>query len=232
MIPASPISRRFCTEWQDVAGIERVRYTTSHPKDMSPPLIDCFKEIGKLCGHIHLPAQSGSDRVLRMMNRGYSRAEYLDKIAALREVCPNIQITGDVIVGFPGETDADFQETISLVTEVGYADLFMFKYSVRQGTKATEFADDVPEAEKQERLALLLDLQREMTLQRNNSFVGRVEEILVEGVSRRGTQLFGRTGGNRVVNFSGPEKLIGQLKHIKIVRAFQNSLLGESLPDV
>ena len=211
----------------DIPRIERIRFTTSHPKDISPPLIACFAELPKLCGHIHLPAQSGSDAVLKRMNRGYSRREYLDKVEALKSVRPDIQITGDMILGFPGETDADFQETLSLMKEVEYADLFMFKYSVRPGTAATGYADDVEASVKQERLAALLELQRATTLKRNRSFVGRVENILVEGFNKRGTQLFGRTGGNRVVNFNGDPALIGATIPVRITRAHQNSLLGE-----
>lgn len=212
----------------DIPGIERVRFTTSHPKDISPPLIACFAEIVKVCGHIHLPAQSGSEAVLARMNRGYGRKEYLEKIAALKAARPGIQITGDMIVGFPGEGEADFQDTLSLMEEVGYADLFSFKYSVRSGTGAAGYPDDVAGAVKQERLSRLQELQRKITLEGNRSFVGTVQEVLVEGVNRRGDQLFGRTSGNRVVNFSGPPSLIGRITEVAITRAFQNSLLGET----
>lgn len=211
----------------DVPGIERIRFTTSHPKDISSPLIACFAELPKLCGHIHLPAQAGSDAVLAMMNRGYSRREYLEKMAALKAARPDIQFTGDMIIGFPGESEADFQETLSLMEEVGYADLFSFKYSVRPGTSAAAFPDDVDGAVKQERLDRLLALQRKTTLEINKSFVGTVQRVLVEGVSRRGDQLFGRTDGNRVVNFTGEPHLIGTITEVAITRAFQNSLLGE-----
>ena len=211
----------------EVPGIERIRFTTSHPKDISAPLIACFAELPALAGHIHLPAQSGSDRVLARMNRGYNRSGYLEKIAALKEARPGIQITGDIIIGFPGETEQDFHDTLSLVTEVGYDDLFMFKYSIRSGTQASRYPDDVASAVKQERLAALLEFQRGVTLERNRSMVGSTQEILVEGVNRRGNQLFGRTGGNRVVNFSGAADLIGMLVQVRISQAFQNSLLGE-----
>lgn len=211
----------------EIPGIDRIRFTTSHPKDISPPLIACFREIPKICGHIHLPAQSGSDRVLARMNRGYSRAAYLEKIAALKEARPGIQFTGDFILGFPGETDEDFQDTLSLQREAGYADLFMFKYSSRPGTGAAGFDDDVPEPVKQERLAALLELQREMTRENNRRFVGSVQRILVEGVNRRGTQMYGRTDGNRIVNFVGSPGDIGSFRDVVITRAYQNSLLGE-----
>ena len=210
-----------------IPGIERIRFTTSHPKDISPPLIACFAELPTLCSHIHLPAQSGSDAVLARMGRGYTRGEYLQKVAALRAARPGIQITGDMIVGFPGESEADFRDTLSLMDVVGYADLFSFKYSVRPGTSAAGFADDVDGAVKQERLARLQELQRRMTLEANKGFVGSVQEVLVEGVSKRGGQLFGRTCGNRVVNFAGDPTLVGCSVRVEITRAFQNSLLGE-----
>ncbi len=211
----------------EVPGIERIRFTTSHPRDISLPLIQCFSALPKLCSHIHLPVQSGSDAVLSRMNRGYTRAEYLEKIGALRAARPDIQITGDMIVGFPGESEEDFQETLSLMEEVGYIDLFSFKYSVRPGTRAAEFPDDVAEAVKRERLDRLLALQRKMTLERNRSFVGSVQKVLIEGESKRGDQLSGRTSGNRVVNFTGDKVLIGRIVDVLITRAFQNSLLGE-----
>lgn len=210
-----------------IPGIERIRFTTSHPKDISTPLIDCFRELPELCGHIHLPAQSGSDAVLARMNRGYTRREYYEKIQALRTARPNIQITGDMIVGFPGERDDDFLETLSLMEEVGYIDLFSFKYSVRPGTKATEYPDDVVESVKRERLERLQGLQRTITLERNREYVGTAQTVLIEGVSKRGDQLFGRTSGNRVVNFPGDRALIGRTIIVVITRAFQNSLLGE-----
>ena len=210
-----------------IPGIARIRFTTSHPKDISPRLIECFAELPELCSHIHLPAQAGSDAVLKRMNRGYTRREYLAKIEALRTVRPDLQITGDMIVGFPGESEADFQETLSLMDEVGYTDLFSFKYSVRPGTSAAAYPDDVAADVKRERLDRLQGAQRKMTLERNRSFVGSVQNVLIEGVSKRGDQLFGRTSGNRVVNFPGDPGLIGRLEDVVITRAFQNSLLGE-----
>jgi len=211
----------------EVPGIERIRFTTSHPKDISQPLIDCFAELPRLCGHIHLPAQSGSDAVLARMNRGYSRREYLEKISALNAARPGIQITGDMIVGFPGESEADFSETLSLMEEVRYADLFSFVYSPRPETRAAQLPDDISREEKQARLERLQARQREMTLERNRSLVGSRQELLTEGVSRRGDQLFGRTSGNRIVNFPSDPSLIGSMVEVTITRAFQNSLLGE-----
>jgi tRNA-2-methylthio-N6-dimethylallyladenosine synthase len=211
----------------EITDIERIRFSTSHPKDISEPLIACFAELPKLCGHIHLPAQAGSDTVLARMNRGYTRIDYLEKIAALKAVRPGIQITGDMIVGFPGESAADFSETLSLMEEVRYADLFSFIYSLRPETRAAEYPDGIGPQEKQERLDRLLALQRAMTLERNRSLAGTRQQILVEGFSRRGDQLSGRTSGNRVVNFTGDPSLINSVVEVTIVRAFQNSLLGE-----
>jgi tRNA-2-methylthio-N6-dimethylallyladenosine synthase len=210
-----------------IPGIDRIRFTTSHPKDISPDLIDCFARLDKLCSHIHLPAQSGSDAVLKRMNRGYTRREYLSKVAALRAARPDIQITGDMIVGFPGESVDDFGLTLSLMDEVGYADLFYFIYSPRPETRASLFVDGVSQAEKQERLGKLREMQRRMTREQNLAFVGTRQQVLVEGPSKQGDQLFGRTSGNRAVNFAAPAELIGRIADVTITKAYQNSLLGE-----
>jgi tRNA-2-methylthio-N6-dimethylallyladenosine synthase len=228
--PGEPDFAALLRRVAEIPGIERIRFTTSHPKDISAQLIACFAELPKLCGHIHLPAQAGSDTVLARMNRGYTRREYLEKISALQAARPGIQITGDMIVGFPGESVEDFCQTLSLMEDVRYADLFSFIYSVRPETKAAEFSDDVSHREKQERLDQLQFLQRAMTLERNKSFVGTRQKVLAEGVSKRGDQLFGRTSGNRVVNFTGDSSLIGSIVELTITRAFQNSLLGEREP--
>ena len=225
--PAEPDFAALLRRIAAIDGLARIRFTTSHPKDISPPLIACFAELPKLCSHIHLPAQAGSDAVLAMMNRGYTRRQYLDVIVALKEARPDIQITGDMIVGFPGETEEDFRQTLSLMEEVRYADLFSFIYSPRPETAASRLSDPVGREVKQERLNRLLSLQREMTLERNKSFVGSRQQVLVEGMSKRGDQLSGRSSGNRVVNFAGAPDLIGQVVDVRIVKAYQNSLLGE-----
>ncbi len=212
-----------------IDGIERIRFTTSHPKDISLSMIECFKNQPKLCGHIHLPAQSGSDSILVRMERGYSRKEYIGKIEALKIARPDIQITGDMIVGFPGETEEDFGLTLSLMEEVQYADLFSFVFSARPETRAASFTDNITRQEKQKRLEMLQTLQKKITLGRNKSFVGSIQQILVEGESKQAGQLFGRTGGNRIVNFSGDQSLVGKFASVRITRAFQNSLLGELL---
>jgi len=210
-----------------VDGIERMRFTTSHPKDISPRLIECFADIPKLAPHIHLPAQSGSDQVLKRMNRGYTGAAYLAKVAALKGACPGIQITGDMIVGFPGEDEAAFQETLALMEEVQYADLFSFIYSARPGTKAAEYPDGVTRAEKQGRLERLQVIQKQTTLQRNQSMVGSVQRVLVEGVSSSGDSLFGRTGGNRGTVMPGDPSLAGRVLDVRIVEGLQTILKGE-----
>jgi tRNA-2-methylthio-N6-dimethylallyladenosine synthase len=225
--PGEPDFAALLRRVAEIPGIERIRFTTSHPKDISSGLIACFAELPKLCGHIHLPAQAGSDAVLARMNRGYTRGQYLEKVALLNSARPGIQLTGDMIVGFPGETAADFEQTLSLMEEVHYADLFSFIYSARPETKAAQFPDAVSQREKQEWLDRLQTLQRAMTLKRNTSFLGTCQQVLAEGVSKRGDQLFGRTSGNRVVNFIGDPALIGTMVEVVITKAFQNSLLGE-----
>jgi tRNA-2-methylthio-N6-dimethylallyladenosine synthase len=212
-----------------IDGIERIRFTTSHPKDISQRLIACFAEIPKLAPHIHLPAQSGSDAVLKLMNRGYSRAEYLAKVAALKAACPAIQFTGDMIVGFPGEDEAAFQATLDLMEEVGYADLFSFIYSARPGTSAAELADATGYAEKLGRLERLQAAQKRTTLARNEGFAGTVQQVLVEGLSSSGDCLFGRTGGNRGTLMDGDPSLAGRVLDVRIVEGLQTILKGEIL---
>ena len=210
-----------------IDGIERIRFTTSHPRDISPELVACFATIPKLCGHIHLPAQSGSDAVLARMNRGYTRAEYLATVAALREARPGLAVTGDIIVGFPGETEADYEATLSLLEEVRYADLFSFLYSERPETAAAGFPGQLSRTVKQERLERLQRRQREITREICDGMVGTVQRVLIEGLSRRGDQLTGRTDGNRVVNVAGDPSLVGRMVEVTIIRSYPNSLLGE-----
>ncbi|WP_318835933.1 tRNA (N6-isopentenyl adenosine(37)-C2)-methylthiotransferase MiaB [Desulfuromonas versatilis] len=212
----------------EVEGIERIRFTTSHPKDLSDELIDCFGELVKLCKHIHLPVQSGSDRILQLMNRGYSREQYLGKVRRLKAVCPEIRLTSDIIVGFPGETAADFEDTLSLMAEVGYADVFSFLYSPRPGTAAAQLADDLGAKEKQARFDRMLKQQEAVSRATWEGDVGRTLPVLVEGQSRQGgDQLFGRTTWNRIVNFDGPTELVGKVVPVKVTTNFKNSQLGE-----
>jgi len=213
----------------EVPGIKRIRFTTSHPKDLSPRLIACFGGLDSLCEHIHLPVQSGSDRVLRRMNRGYTVEAYLGKMASLRRSCPGIAITSDVIVGFPGESEEDFQQTLGLMREIRFDNLFSFQYSEREGTAAAGMDNPVSDEVKRERLRTLQALQEEHTLQKNRACVGKREEILVEGVSRDGLEdMMGRTRGNRIVNFPGTTDLIGKIISVRIVDAFLHSLRGET----
>jgi tRNA-2-methylthio-N6-dimethylallyladenosine synthase len=215
-----------------IDGIDRIRFTTSHPKDLSDELIDCFGRLQKLCKHLHLPVQSGSNDILKSMNRCYSRERYLEIVDRLRRVCPDIRLTSDIIVGFPGETEADFAATMSLLKEVRYAEIYSFIYSPRRGTAAAGIDDATPAAIKQERFDRMLVLQQEISNQTWAADVGTIQEVLVEGESRQGEgQLFGRSTWNRIVNFAGPAVLAGSLVSVKITRAYRNSMLGELLED-
>lgn len=212
----------------DVEGLQRLRFATSHPKDLTDELIDCFSCLNTLCQHIHLPLQSGSDRILKLMNRGYTRSEYLNKVKRLQRACPEIRLTTDIIVGFPNETEEDFEDTLDLVKEVGYADAFTFLYSPRVETAAAKMTDNQSGQEKQQRFERLLEVQHEISAAIWQQDEGNILPVLVEGESRQGRgQLFGRTTWNRIVNFSGPAELIGQIVSIRIAKVFKNSHLGE-----
>lgn len=213
-------------------GLERLRFTTSHPKDLSEDIIACFADIGPLCEHLHLPVQSGSSRILKLMNRHYTRDQYLSLIDRLRARCPEITLTTDLIVGFPRETETDFEETLSLLERVEFDQVFGFKYSVRPKTRAATFSNKVPEPAKAKRLAAVFGLQREIGLRRYRRLEGEATEVLVEGPSKSDpSELTGRTRGNHVVNFPGPAKLVGQLATVFIERACHHSLRGR-LSDV
>jgi tRNA-2-methylthio-N6-dimethylallyladenosine synthase len=210
-----------------VSGIERIRFTTSHPKDLSPKLIESFGQVPSLCEHIHLPIQSGSDRILARMNRGYTAAQYLAKVSDLRRVCPGISITSDIIVGFPGEEEADFEATLELMRQVQFDNLFSFQYSEREGTSAVGMDGIVGADRKGERLQRLQALQSEHTLQRNRAYIGCREAVLVEGISKNGGgEVTGRTRTNRIVNFTGERDLVGQTVAVRITEAFRHSLHG------
>ena len=229
------------TRVNGIEGLLRIRFTTSHPKDLSDDLIATFNRLDKLCRHIHLPVQSGSTGILSRMNRKYTRDIYLEKIARLRDACPDIAITSDIIVGFPGETPEDFEETLSLIRQVAYDGLFAFMYSDRPNAPAAHFSEKISEAEKAERLHQILELQETITLEKNQSLVHSVQVVLVEGVSQRMNaseashettpQWYGRTPGHKIVHFPEPERLsasgnIGRLKTIRIEKAFSHSLWG------
>jgi len=212
----------------EVDGIERIRFTTSHPRDLSEDVIRCFAEVEKVCEHIHLPVQSGSDRILKRMNRYYTREDYLAKVERLREACPDISITSDTIVGFPGETEADFRATLDLMEKVRFDGLFSFKYSERPGTTASQLDGKVPMEEKSCRLRELQALQDRHTLQKNLACIGRTEAVLVEGYSKQNRREFtGRTRTNRIVNFGSRENCLGRTVTVHISAAYQHSLRGE-----
>lgn len=211
-----------------IDGLHRLRFATSHPKDLTTELIACFATLDKLCKHIHLPLQSGSDRILKLMNRGYAVNDYLKKVADLKNVCPEIRLTTDIIVGFPGETDEDFQATLALVEQVGYADAFTFLYSPRVETAAARMPDDQSAGQKQQRFDRLLKLQQETSAAIWQTDAGQELAVLVEGESRQGAgQLFGRSTWNRIVNFRGAADLIGQTVTVKITKVLRNSHIGE-----
>jgi tRNA-2-methylthio-N6-dimethylallyladenosine synthase len=214
-----------------IPGLDRIRFTTSHPKDLTEELIEAFGKLEHLCEHFHLPFQAGSNAVLERMNRGHTREAYLAQIKRLREVAPQISITADVMVGFPGEREEDFSQTLDLMQAVEFDGLFSFKYSPRKGTRAAQWRDDCTPKVKQRRLEILQKLQREITLKKNKRLEGTVKEVLVEGRSRNSPhQLMGRTGCNRIVNFPGGGALVGELVLVKINEGLQNSLRGELSP--
>jgi tRNA-2-methylthio-N6-dimethylallyladenosine synthase len=212
----------------EIPGLERIRFTTSHPKDLTEEVIMTFGKLERLCEHFHLPFQAGSNAVLERMNRGHTREEYLARAKRLREVAPQISITADVMVGFPGEQEEDFSQTLDLMQAVEFDGLFSFKYSPREGTQAAQWKDDVPAEIKQRRLETLQKLQREITLRRNKKLEGEVKEVLVEGRSRNSPySMMGRTRCNRIVNFPGGSEVIGALVTVTITEGLQNSLRGE-----
>jgi len=214
----------------DVPGIRRVRFTTSHPRDFSADIVTALESQPKLCNHVHLPVQSGSTKVLREMVRTYTRDEYLEKIAMLRRARRPIAITTDVIVGFPGETEADFSETLSLLEEVRYDSLFSFKYSPRPNTPSLSMRDAISEEEKSRRLAVLQEKQREIQSTRNAILVNTRFEVLVSGKSRRENQWSGHTSCHRVINFTSQQQnLLGTYVQVLVTSAGPNSLVGEQV---
>ncbi|MFQ5930652.1 MAG: tRNA (N6-isopentenyl adenosine(37)-C2)-methylthiotransferase MiaB [Acidobacteriota bacterium] len=212
-----------------IDGLERIRFTTSHPQDLSPELIEAYAKLEKLCEHLHLPVQSGSDTVLQRMRRGTSRREYLDRIGRLRDLCPEVALSTDIIVGFPGETEEEFEDTLEILGEVGYDEIFAFMYSPRPQTVAAKiYPNDVLEEVKKRRLWGVLSLQNQISLRKNKGLIGMVQEILVEGPSKlRRDQMMGRTRTNKVVNFIASQDLLGRTVQVRITFASGNSLVGE-----
>jgi tRNA-2-methylthio-N6-dimethylallyladenosine synthase len=212
----------------DEPGLRRVRFTTSHPSDFTQDIVDAIDSQPKLCNHVHLPAQSGSTRVLQAMQRTYSRDEYLERIALIRAAKRPISITTDIIVGFPGETEEDLGETLSLLDKVKYDAIFAFKYSPRPHTPSLKMSDAIPEEEKSRRLAVLQEKQREIQAVRHAAMVGERFELLVSGKSRRENQWSGHTSCHRVINFSSQEPmLLGQYVQVRVTGATPNGLSGE-----
>ena len=212
----------------DVAGLERIRFTTSNPYNLTPKLIAAMRDVPKVCEWFHLPLQSGSDRVLARMNRGYTRAQYLDLVAALRDAEPAMAFSTDVIVGFPGETEADFEATVETVERVGYDNVFVFRYSRRPGTPAAAMPDQVADDVKADRNRRLLEVAQRVATARSARLTGRRLEVLVDGLSRRSPgELAGRTRCNRVVNFDGQGRVaVGETVDVRITDALPHSLRG------
>ncbi|MCG8995358.1 tRNA (N6-isopentenyl adenosine(37)-C2)-methylthiotransferase MiaB [Laribacter hongkongensis] len=214
----------------EIPGVERIRFTTSHPREFTPRIIDCYARLPKLVSHLHLPVQSGADRVLAAMKRGYTALEYKSIIRKLRAIRPDLCLSSDFIVGFPGETDEDFEKTRKLVEELEFDASFVFIYSPRPGTPAADLPDDTPHEVKVKRLQTLTELLDRKTFEINQSMVGTVQTVLVEGISRRdSSELAARSANNRIVNFVGQPRLIGQMVEVVITEALRHSVRGEIL---
>lgn len=219
-------------ELNKIDGIERIRFMTSHPKDLSERLIDAIAECDKVCEHFHLPFQSGSDQILKAMNRKYTKENYLSIVKKLKDRIPNIGLTTDIIVGFPGETEEDFQDTLDIVEEARYDSAYTFLYSIREGTPAAKMEEQIDEKVKQERFNRLLDKVNTISAEINQSYLNKVVEILVEGPSKTDSnKLMGRTRQNKLVNFNGDESLIGKLVDVRIVECRTFSLNGEVIEE-
>ncbi len=200
-----------------IEGIERIRFMTSHPKDLSDELIEAYGDLDKLCEHLHLPVQSGSNQILKIMNRNYTREYYLNIVNKLKDKLPNIAITTDIIIGFPGETEDDFEETLNLVKEVGYDSAYTFLYSIREGTRAATMEDQIDDKVKHDRFQRLSDSLNEISLAINQDLIGKTFDVLVEDVSKNNPEvLSGRTRSNKLVHFKGSEDLIGTIIDVKI----------------
>lgn len=210
----------------EISGIERIRFTTSHPKDMKDSLIEAMASLPKVCEHLHLPVQAGSDRILKIMNRRYTSAYYLDLVAKIKEAIPNISLTTDLIVGFPGETEEDYEDTLALVEKVQFSSAFTFIYSPRPGTPAAKMKNQVPEEVKKDRIYRLIELQNDISLRYMQAQIGKTEEILVDEVMAKTKELSGRTRTNKQVLFEGSPDLVGKLVNVKITEAKTWSLRG------
>ena len=215
-------------EVNKIKGLERIRFTTSHPKDFSKDLIYAIRDLKKLCEHIHLPLQSGSNKILKLMRRKYTIEEYLEKIYTYKEMVKDGSITTDIIVGFPQETEEDFEETLKILDEVKYDTSFSFKYSKRPFTRAKDMDGQVPEDEKLKRLNMLQDLQAKITQEKLKTYEGKITEVLIEGVSKKGNQFFGRNRQNTVVNLDFMDNIkVGDIVSVKVTKTLKHSLLGK-----
>ena len=211
-----------------IEGLERIRFMTSHPKDLSDRLIQAYRDCDKLCRNIHLPVQSGSSSILKRMNRRYTKEDYLQLVERLRTAVPDITISTDIIVGFPGETEADFLETLDLAERVRYDSAFTFLYSIRKGTPAEKFEDQIPEDVKHERFNRLVDAINRISAEKNAEYVGTVQQVLVEGTSKNDIMTYsGRTDGFKLVNFKASEDLTGRMVYVRITESNTFSLVGE-----
>jgi len=211
----------------DVRGIERIRFTSPHPRGFKQDLVEAYRDVPKLCEYVHLPLQAGCNKTLRAMNRPYSRERYREIVDSLRAVVPDMYFSTDVIVGFPGETDEDFEQSARFFEEVGYDMAYVFKYSIRTGTPAENMPDQVPQEEKERRNQVLLEMLSRSSLRRNESLVGTTQEVLVEGRAKRGEAFNGKTRGFRNAIFDASERLVGQLVEMKVSRATASTLYGD-----
>jgi tRNA-2-methylthio-N6-dimethylallyladenosine synthase len=208
-------------------GLDRLRFTTSHPKDFPKSLVDLFGSLPTLCEHLHLPLQAGSDVILKAMGRRYDRFRYLEIVESLRQSCPNIALSTDIIVGFPGESEKDFLETVSIMETIKFDFIYSFKYSDRPMTKAGGLPEKIPETEKARRLDMVQSIQKGLTLSKHRALIGQTLEVLVEGKGRKAGQLTGRSRGLKLINFDGPASLIGQMAMVTVTEAWPVSLLGQ-----
>jgi len=228
-LPGKPTFAQLLEKVNDIEGIRRIRFTSPHPKDFHPDLVKAVGRLENVCKSVHLPLQSGSDRILKLMNRKYNRKQYLDIIESLRNEVPDIAISTDLIVGFPGETDEDFEDTLEMVRNIQYDQAFMFAYSPRDGTAAAKMPNHIPHDKKMNRLYRLIEIQNDISRAKNEKLVGSVVECLVESVSKKdSTKLTGRTERNRVVNFTGGKSLIGKYVKVRITKALTWGLMGEA----
>jgi tRNA-2-methylthio-N6-dimethylallyladenosine synthase len=234
----------------NIKGLERIRFATSHPKDLSDELIYAMRDLNKVCTHMHLPVQSGSNKILKSMNRKYTREKYIERVQKLKSICPEVSLSSDMIVGFPGETEEDFQETLDLIKTVEFDSLFAFIYSDRPNAPAAKFSEKIELEVKKGRLQKLLDFQKELSQGKNGELLGKHEEVMVEGYStikpefkeRYGIlseiQWTGRTSGNKIVNFVPPADSscsdslkVGNIVNVRIEKALPNSILGVMVAD-